>query len=245
MKFLVHLLLPHLTDLDYSVKPYYILPEDQPYTYTITLDQSITNTYPLQSITQFGSGYAVSIETIDFSPQTNDRMFINSDGTQLTYQANESREMTFTLALDEEKASTMIKIGGVDINEDKFAINIDKSNGNLELQNGTNSQGVYDLEISFITSSGQSQFRATNINISPGEAQRFENIKNSDLSSISVKTDQNQDGKFDMTKTINNLSDGFNPIRRSGILSSLWFWSLIIVIGLALFAFILVRRVRK
>jgi hypothetical protein len=234
-----------LTSIDYAAEPYYGLPENQPYTYTITLDQGITNTYPVQSITQFGQGYAVSIETSEYSPQTSDTMFINSDGTQLTYQANESREITFTMALDEEQASTMIKIAVVDIAEDKFAINFDKSTGNLELQNGTNTQDTYNLEISYVDSSGQSQFSATSVSISPGMVQLYENIKKSDLSSITIKTDQNQDGKFEMTKTINNLSDGFNPIGRSGILSSLRFWSLIIVIGLALFAFILVRRVRK
>jgi hypothetical protein len=238
-------ILPPLTDLNYVAEPYYILPENQPYSYTLGLDQGITNTYPLQEITQFGSNYALSVVTREYSPQTSDTLFINSDGTQLTYQANESREITFTMALDGEKASTMIKIGGVDLNGDKFGINFDKSTGNLELTNGTNSQGAYNMEISYIDSSGQSQFNATNIKISPSMVQLYENINKVDLNSITVKTDQNQDGKFERTQTIKNLSDGFNPIGKPGILTNIWFWSVVLIIGLAAFTFILVRRVRK
>ena len=233
-----------IADSDPGTDVEYILPISQSYTSTISLGETNTYSSSLAGVAQFGPGYAISVESSDYSPQTSDDLTINPDGTHLVYQANESRDITVTMALDEKQTSSMIKIGGIDLEGDEIAINFDKSTGNLVLTNGNNGQGNYNLETVNIDSSGEKQFRAVNINISPGEAQLFENITNDKLSSIILKTDQNNDGKFDEERTIENQPEGFTSSDKSSNHSTQWLWLGVILLSIAIFIYFLVRRLR-
>lgn len=186
-----------------KIEPIYTLPLSD--TYTILLhgqDLSQSNTV---SVTQFGPGYAVSVDNISLGPTSQDELAFVPDGTEITYSPNSSKEATLTLALDRTNQSDQFSFIGIDMGANQTTtLKADLNNSQVIFDNALNGGGEYNLTIDCITSAGQQGFAHDNIPVSATDT-HYANYNASNCSSpVTLKIDRGSNGTIDETVMLTN-----------------------------------------
>jgi hypothetical protein len=154
---------PRYTDT--PSEPIYYLPINE--TYTILVDgRTLTQTETV-AVTQFGPGYAASVDDVKLEPTSQNWLTIAPDGTQLVYQSSDHGEATLTLALDSASESNQFQIRDADIGVGQSVVlTVDTSNGQLVFDNSQAGGGLYNLEITRVSAAGEQKFSYADVVIS-------------------------------------------------------------------------------
>jgi hypothetical protein len=195
-------------------EPIYTLPLTE--TYTILLDgQAITQTSS-GSITQFGPGYAISVDDLDVNPSTQDHLFVANDGTQISYSPNQDQEPTFSIGLDSLSANYGFEFRGTDIKVGEvITFTADMDSGNLIFNNSQASSSIYSLFIRMVSDIGLDYFYHQDIPILATDTQIINFGPWNGSGSILLMIDHGSDGTIDETIHLDNqMKFAFLPIVR-------------------------------
>ncbi len=189
--------------LGIELEPIYVLPTGQDY--SILLDgQTITQTQTV-AVTQFGSGFATSVEHIVLTSSTQDELYIAPDGTSITYEAEQAREVTFLLAKSETDKSFQFQIGGADIGSGQvISTTIDTNTDQLLFNNAQANGGQYNLEIKRVSVAGQNTFVHDDIAITATDTHYLDYGSWNGTGSITLYIDHGSDGTIDETIVLEN-----------------------------------------
>jgi CARDB/Carboxypeptidase regulatory-like domain len=173
--------------------------------YTILLDgQTLTQPEDV-AVNQIGPGYAISVEDIPLRPTSKDQLTLASDGTQVTYHANEPIAATLTLALDHANTGYRLQIKGVDIGANQaVTAKVNTTEGMLIFDNARASGGTHNLEINRVGTAGIQTFFHANINISPGDTHSIKYGAWDGSGSMVLQIDRGSNGTIDQTIRLEN-----------------------------------------
>jgi len=184
-------------------EPIYYLPLTD--TYTILLDgQTLTQTDTV-AVTQFGPGYAVSMDDVTLEPTSQDRVIIAPDGTQLAYQPNDDKEATLTLALDGASESNQLQVKGTDIGAGQVVtLTADVDNGQLLFNNAQAGGGEYNLDVRLVSAAGEQWFVHAGLVISATDTHYVDYGAWDGSGPMTLHVDQGSDGTIDETLELEN-----------------------------------------
>ena len=189
--------------LGIPVEPIYYLPITD--TYTILLDgQTITETNTVD-VTQFGPGYAVSVDGIPLTQPTQDQFSFSPDGTQLSYAVNSTKQVTLTIATDTLNESYQFQLGATDIGTGQVvSMTVDADTDQLLFNNAQAGGGQYDLEIKRVSVAGENIFVHGNITIAATDTHYLDYGSWNGTGSITLYIDHGSDGTIDETIVLEN-----------------------------------------
>lgn len=183
--------------------------------YTILLDaQSITQTETV-AVTQFGSGYAASVENINLESTARDEVTIYPDGAKLIYHPNEVREVTLTLALDNPDVSHKLQIQSADSGiGQQVEIARETIQGQMAFKYKAGDNGTYNLFIERISGNGLQIFIHNDLSIGQEDTHYVHYSASESLDSLMLSIDKESDGTIEQTVVLNNqiLPIAFLPI---------------------------------
>jgi len=189
-------------------EPIYSLPLSA--NYTIMLNgQSLAQPRSI-SVTKFGPAYAISVDDVVLYPATHDQLTITPDGTQVMYQASESKETTISLALEGSNNSTQFQLQGVDVGAGQSVeVAVNTGQGKLAFSNAQANGGMYGLEIERANATGMHTFRYPGISILAGDTEYLDYSRWDDTGSLVLEIDHGSDGTIDEQM---DLSNAMSPI---------------------------------
>jgi Tol biopolymer transport system component len=192
-----------------ELEPIYVLPLTE--TYTILLDGQVLTQTETTAITQFGPGYAVSVDDILLGPASRDELTFTSDGTDLSYQASEGKRVTLTLALENANESYQFQVKGADIGAGQIVTAaVETSTTQLVLNNAQAGGGEYDLNIRCTNTTGEQSFDHFGVVISATDTHFMDYGCTS--GSISLHIDHGSDGTIDETVILENQVRIYLPL---------------------------------
>jgi hypothetical protein len=189
--------------LDVALEPIYTIPLSD--TYTILLDgQTLTQTETV-AVTQFGPGYATSVDDVALGPASQDHLTVALDGTQLAYRPNGHEEVTLALALDGASEGNQLQVKGADIGAGQVVtLTADVDSGQLVFNNAQAGGGEYDLEIKHISVAGEQTFVHAGLTISATDTHYVEYGAWDGSGPMTVHVDHGSDGTIDETLEVYN-----------------------------------------
>jgi len=189
--------------LGIPAEPIYTLPLTE--TYIILLDGQILTQTETVAVTQFGPGYAVSVEDVTLEPASQDQLIIAPDGTQLAYQSDDDEEATLTLTLDGAGESLELQVQGADIGASQVVtLTAEVSEGQLVFDNSQGSGGTYDLEVARISDAGHQWFIHVALDISATDTHYADYDTWDGFGPMTLYMDHNSDGTIDETLVLDN-----------------------------------------
>ena len=188
--------------LGLALEPSYTLPLGGDYTINISGD---TLTSPSDiSVTQFGPGYAVQVDS-SLIPNAQDQLVIASDGVSLKYEPTSEAEPTLTLALDTQDESYEFQVRDADIGaEESVGLEVEMESGELILNNSQAGNSTYTLGIRQLSSSGENVYLHNNVSIEANDTQRIDFGNWDGAGEISVCTDSGSNGSVDKCENLEN-----------------------------------------
>jgi hypothetical protein len=187
-------------------EPIYTLPLTD--TYTILLDgQTLTQTETV-AVTQFGPGYAVSVDDVALGPTSQDQLVVAPDGTQLAYQSNSAKEATLVLALDGASESNQLQLNGANIGAGQVVtLTADVGTGQLVFNNAQAGGGAYDLEVTRVSTAGERRFFHADIDISAADTHHMDYVAWNGSGAMTLHIDHDSDGTIDETLELENQAN--------------------------------------
>lgn len=184
-------------------EPIYTLPLNE--FYTIQVDgQGLAETETV-AVTQFGPGFAASIEDVKLSPSSQDQLTVGLDGTQLRYRASNTTVATLALALDWAGESDEFQVRSVDIGSGQLVeLRADMSSLQLVFDNAQAGGGRYDLKIELVNDGDQQAFYYADLEIAPTDT-HYVNYGAWDSSGpMMLEIDHESNGTIDQTLLLEN-----------------------------------------
>lgn len=195
--------LPVIGGLGTPIEPIYIIPSND--NYTILIDGQTLAHSDTAELTQYGSEYIVSVEDIMLTSASKDQLTIAMDGKQLRYNANETRTVTFTVALENTNEGYQFEIQGADIGAgEQVEMAIDTNQGRLAFSNKDANSGAYNLLIDLTDTVGLQTFVHNNLSISTGDTHYVDYASWDGVGSINLDIDYGSDGSIDQTLILSN-----------------------------------------
>ena len=187
-----------------SLPPQYVLPAGDTYQYN--LSGAGLSTAGEASITQFGPGFAVSVEQIPVSADTADQMEISADGTDVWYRAvNAAAEIDLQLIAETETRSRQVRIIGVDVGTgEQFSVQAPAGSQTVKLDGSLAAGGVYDFKLDESSPSGASHFLHSQIALDASDTHYFTAGASSSMNQLTLEIDHDSDGGVDEVKTLKN-----------------------------------------
>ena len=194
---------PVIGGLDVAMEPVYSLPLSD--TYTILMDgQTLTQTETVK-VTQFGPGYATSLDGVTLGPAAQDQLIIAPDGTQLAYQPSGDGEATLILALDGASEGNELQVEGADIRAGQVVtLTADVGNGQLVFNNAQADGGEYDLKVRQVSAAGEQTFIHTGLVISATDTHYLDYDAWDGSGPMTLHIDHGSDGTIDDTLEVYN-----------------------------------------
>lgn len=194
---------PIIGGLSVSSEPIYAVPLANPY--TILLDGQTLNQSETVEVTQFGPGYAGSVENISLKPSSKDELTIAPDGTQLNYRASETKSPTLILARDNASESYQFEIMGADIGAGKVvALTVNNAQGRVSFSNANAGGGTYDLRIKRVRTTGAQTFLHANLTVLGGDTHYVDYGSWDGSGSMILYIDHGSNGTIDQTVELEN-----------------------------------------
>jgi hypothetical protein len=190
------------------IQPVYTLPSAGAYTISLsgsslakTEGSSTTST----KILQFGSGYAVTIDNVDLTASSTNKLNITSDGSSVTFLAGSAVEPTIKMDASTPGNDQAFEVRGADIGAgQQMAISVDTGGQKLVVDNSKTSGGSYDLRITKQDSQGSHTFSHQNITVSAADTQFIDYSTVNTTDTITVSVDHGSNGTIDDTVTLEN-----------------------------------------
>ncbi|MBE2232837.1 MAG: hypothetical protein IAE85_05025 [Anaerolinea sp.] len=143
--------------LGVAMQPIYTLPLTE--TYSILLDGQMLTRTQTASVVQFGPGYASGAQEIPIRPETQDRLLIAADGSQVIYRASSDKEVTLLLTTDSATEGYQFRFEGVDMAVGQPATGtVDAANGLLLYDNRKAGGSEYDIAVRRADGTGERAF---------------------------------------------------------------------------------------
>ncbi len=182
----------------------YSLPADD--TYTITLNGQDLSEAEAASLSQFGPGFAVSLDDLNLSPGGQSNLTISPDGAQVSLQSGEDQpEASLALARDGEQTSTEFQIAEAEVSAgETLSLTADDVTGAMIFQNGETASTAYQASISRSSESGRELFLAKDLSAAPGETYAFDTASWFGPDGMTMLVDENGDGSFDSSMYLDN-----------------------------------------
>jgi hypothetical protein len=178
----------------------YALPLNNSYTISLEGQAGIQQDTDPPSVTQFGPGYAVSVEDINLAPGNQGQVNIAADGTQLVYTSENADTPDFILALEGDNESLQAQISEFALDDGSVVTAaIDTDQGNLVLNNAQNNDGTYDLEINSANATGVYTFTHPAIPVSAGDTHYLDYGAWDGSDTMTLNIDEGSDGSIDQT----------------------------------------------
>jgi hypothetical protein len=197
--------------LEIAMEPIYTLPLSD--TYTVLLDgQTLTQTETV-AVTQFGPGYAVSVDGVALRPTSQDRLTIAPDGTQVSYRnavdpeaaPSGDKEATLTLALDGVSEGNQLRVRDADVGfEQVVTLTADVEGGQLAFSSAQAGGGKYALEIKRVSAAGEQGFMHASVAISATDTHYVEYGAWNGSGPMTLHVDHGSDGTTDETLELQN-----------------------------------------
>jgi len=189
--------------LDASLEPLYNLPLTG--TYTVTLHGRPVTQTEVAALTQFGPGYASTIEGVAVGPTTSDTVTFSPDGTQLTYEASDTtQEISLILALDGQDVGYEFSVDLADIGiNEVVTLEVLTETEQLGFVNAHTSGGVYDLTLRRANAVGEQLFLHSDIAVSASDT-HFIEYGNWGGGSITILIDHDSNGTIDEMLELEN-----------------------------------------
>ncbi len=189
--------------LGLPAEPIYYLPVTG--TYTILLDGQILTQTATAAVTQFGPGYATSVQDVAVETGTQDLLAFAPDGTELAYRSSTDKETALILALDQVSESVQFEIGHADVGANQVVtLTADMSTGQLAFNNAQASGGEYDLEIWRVGAAGEQWFVHTGLVISATDTHYVDYGTWDGSGPMTLYVDHGSDGTIDETWVVGN-----------------------------------------
>lgn len=187
-------------------EPVYVIPLSD--TYTISLEGDSNSDGEDVTLTQFGPGYAVSIDDIPLAANSQDSIQIANDGKHITYQSENEKALTFKLALSEANSSHEFQINGADIGANQSLIfSTDTASGKLVIDHSSAGNGEYDLKIVRRNESNETVFIHWGIKISASDSHHINYRAWNGTSSLILEIDRGSNGSIDHSIELTNMSN--------------------------------------
>ncbi len=156
-------------------------------------------------MTQFGPGYAVWFEGMTIGPTTQDQLVIATNGMELSYRPNETREATLAFALDDETATRKLQIHGADVGAGQvITLTAGVDLGRLVFDNSDASGGSYGINICQNNESGKRCFVHEEVEISATDIHHIAFGAWDGTGTMLLEIDQGGDGTIDQTVELEN-----------------------------------------
>jgi subtilisin-like proprotein convertase family protein len=156
------------------------------------------------SITQFGPGYAVSVEDIN-ETSSNNEIQISPDGTQVVYRAGSNVEATVKLDMGDSSIDREFQIQGADVGSgQELSVKVNVADNTLIVDNSKTSGGNFDLQITQLDSGGKYSFIHSDIHVDPADTQTIDYSSFDSTNTVTVAIDHDSNGTIDETITLDN-----------------------------------------
>ena len=184
--------------------PQYVLPASAAYQYD--LNGIGLNTPGEAAITQFGPGFAVSVDQIPVSTDTTDQMEINAEGTDVSYRAvNAATEIDLQLIAETETHSRKVRITGADVGAgEQISLQAPVQSQTVKLDGSLASGGVYDFSMDDFSQSGESYFLYHLIALDAGDTHYLTVGESDGKGQLTLEIDRGSDGSVDEVQILNN-----------------------------------------
>jgi hypothetical protein len=198
--------------LGISAEPIYSLPQNDSYSILMS-GQTLTQTKRV-AVSQFGPGYAATIDNVLLKSTSNDELKIAPDGTQIAYHASDNTEPTLKMDLDRSNSNEELQLQGADIGAGQtITATANLSNGMLIFDNSHTNGGAYNLLISLLDENGKHIFTHLDISVDPTDTHYLNFGAWDGSGSLSLRVDHGSDGSIDDTITLVNQANRlFLPI---------------------------------
>ena len=182
--------------------PQYVLPAGEAYQYD--LNGIGLNTPGEASITQFGPGYAVSLDQIPSGTDTAGWMEISADGMDVSYQpVNAAAEIDLRLIAETETHSRQVRIAGANVGTgEKFSLQAPVQSQTVKLDGSQAGGWSYDFYLDDSSQSGESHFMYRGI-ILESSATHYLTLGSSNAQ-LTLQIDRDSDGSVDEVQILNN-----------------------------------------
>lgn len=191
-------------------EPIYQVPTGD--SYNLMIDGQTLAQPDIESVTQFGPGFAVAVNDVALSPSSQDQLSISPDGTQLVYQVNATKPATLTIAVDTVGVSNQFQVKDADIGaKQSVTIKTDSATGKFAFSNKEAGGGTYDIGITRITSNGAKDFAHNGITIAATDTQYFNYGTWDSTTPMKLEIDHGSDGTIDETLNLSNQACTAKP----------------------------------
>jgi hypothetical protein len=189
------------TGMGVELEPIYVLPLTEKY--TILLDGQTLTQPGFADVTQFGPGYAISVDDVPVGTGTRDELSFTQSGTLLSYRVSQGKVITLTFALDELGESYQFQIKEADIGAGQIITAIVVTDTHqLVFSNAQAGGGVYNLDVQCVNATGQQRFFHAGIDISATDTHILDYACTSGPMLLHI--DQGSNGTIDKTVVLEN-----------------------------------------
>jgi hypothetical protein len=173
--------------------------------YTILLDGQTVNQPENVSVTQFGPGYAIQVEGVRLTPSVRDNITVSADGSQVTYQPNQNRTPSLSLAVSEIDTGHELKIFGAEISTNQqVSVAAQDATGRLAYSNAQAGGGGYGLFVRRVSEGGVQLFAHNDLTIGSGDTHYADYRNWNGRDSMTLQIDRGSNGTIDETVTLQN-----------------------------------------
>jgi hypothetical protein len=198
-------------------EPIYQLPLDG--SYTISLDGQTVSGSGLANVTQFGPGYAVSVNGVAVGSGSQDHLVVTQDGTGISYQSATDKEVSLAMILGGDAGAIEFGIQGTAVGAGQAAVlKADASSGQLVFNNGRSGGSEYDLVIARTSAAGRQGFVHSGIHIVSADTHYVAYSTWPGTGSMTLYVDHGSDGTLDEVVPLENETRTmFLPLLSSGL----------------------------
>ena len=188
-------------------QPVFYLPENKP------LTLGVTGEFGQARLVQYGPGYAVVVDGVIVSPQSNQQMGISADGRSLSLTPTTSQTPDLTLIAESGNSSLSLGVSDSRVEGgDTVSLRRDPNSGQFIYSRRDAGQGTYTLDIRRVTSSGPQSFSHGQISIGASDTHYVQYGSWTGQGDVSVRIDRGSDGDIDETISIDDQSGIVAPI---------------------------------
>lgn len=189
--------------LESDREPIYTIPLTD--AYEISLDSRLLTRTEEVAVAQFGPGYATMAAGIAMEPDSQDRMILRPDGTQLGYRAQNDKEIDIALTRENVGESQQFSLRNVDVGPgETVTMTLDPDLQSLVFSNEEASGGDYSLDFRRVGTTAWHWFVHGNIAISGTDTHNLDVGGWNGSGPMILRIDRGSDGIIEETLELKN-----------------------------------------